>query len=80
MERFKAGAVRLALEANVPILPVTIKGGNRVWPRGWRLPHFGKVTVIYHPLQHAEQPPAEETRAFARRETERLAKVIESAL
>ena len=80
LERFKAGAVRLALEANVPILPVTIKGGNRIWPRGWRLPHLGKVEVIYHPLHHAAQPPAEETRAFARRESERLAKVIESAL
>jgi 1-acyl-sn-glycerol-3-phosphate acyltransferase len=80
LERFKAGAVRLALEANVPILPVTIKGGNRIWPRGWRLPHLGKVEVIYHPLQHAAQPPAEERRAFAWRESERLAKVIESAL
>ena len=80
LERFKAGAVRLALEANVPILPVTIKGGNQVWPRGWRVPRFRKVTVIYHPLQHAGQPPQEETRAFARQETERLAKVIESAL
>jgi 1-acyl-sn-glycerol-3-phosphate acyltransferase len=80
MERFKAGAVRLALEANVPILPVTIKGGNRVWPRGWRLPRFHKVTIIYHPLYYPEQPPEEETRAFARRESERLAKVIESAL
>ena len=80
MERFKAGAVRLALEANVPILPVTIKGGNHVWPRGWKLPHLGKVTVIYHPLQQTEPPPQEETRAFARQETERLAKVIESAL
>ncbi|HEX5832488.1 MAG TPA: lysophospholipid acyltransferase family protein, partial [Pyrinomonadaceae bacterium] len=38
LERFKAGAVRLALEADVPILPVTIKGGNRVWPKGWRFP------------------------------------------
>ncbi|HSK65044.1 MAG TPA: lysophospholipid acyltransferase family protein [Pyrinomonadaceae bacterium] len=80
MERFKAGAVRLALEANVPILPVTIKGGNHVWPRGWRLPRFGNVTVIYHPLYHPAPPPEEETRAFARRESERLAKVIESAL
>jgi 1-acyl-sn-glycerol-3-phosphate acyltransferase len=80
LERFKAGAVRLALEANVPILPVTIKGGNRIWPRGWRLPHFGKVVVTYHPLYHPEQPPEEETRAFARRESERLAKLIESAL
>ena len=80
MERFKAGAVRLALEANVPILPVTIKGGNRIWPRGWRLPHLGKVVVTYHPLYHPTPPPEEETRAFARRESERLAKVIESAL
>ena len=80
MERFKAGAMRLALEANVPILPVTIKGGNRVWPRGWRLPRLGKVTVTYHPLYHPEPPPEAETRAFARRESERLAKVIESAL
>ena len=80
MERFKAGAVRLALEANVPILPVTIKGGNRIWPRGWRVPRLGKVVVTYHPLYHPAQPPAEETRAFARRESERLAKVIQSAL
>lgn len=80
IDRFKAGAMRLALEANVPILPVTIKGGNRIWPRGWRLPHLGKVVVIYHPLYHPETPPGEETRAFARRETERLAKIIESSL
>lgn len=80
LERFKAGAVRLALEANVPILPVTIKGGNRIWPRGWRVPHLGKVVVTYHPLYHPVPPPEEETRAFARRESERLAKVIQSAL
>src|SRR5215212_1984433 len=80
LERFKAGAVRLALEAEVPILPVTIKGGNRVWPKGRRFPRPGKVVVTYHPLYHAEQSPDEETRACARRESERLAKVIASAL
>jgi 1-acyl-sn-glycerol-3-phosphate acyltransferase len=80
LERFKAGAVRLALEAQVPILPVTIKGGNRVWPRGWRFPRPGKVVVTYHPLYHAEPCPHEETRACARRESERLAEVIGSAL
>jgi 1-acyl-sn-glycerol-3-phosphate acyltransferase len=80
LERFKAGAVRLALEADVPILPVTIKGGNRVWPRGWRIPRCGKVVVTYHPLYRAEQPPEEETRAFARRESERLAQMISSGL
>jgi 1-acyl-sn-glycerol-3-phosphate acyltransferase len=80
LERFKAGAVRLALEAQVPILPVTIKGGNRVWPRGRRFPRPGKVVVTYHPLYHAEPCPREETRACARRESERLADVIASAL
>jgi 1-acyl-sn-glycerol-3-phosphate acyltransferase len=80
LERFKAGAVRLALEANVPILPVTIKGGNRIWPRGWRFPRTGKVVITYHPLYHAEQVSKEETRAAAKRESERLADVIASAL
>ena len=80
LERFKVGAVRLALEAEVPILPVTIKGGNQVWPRGWRLPHLGKVEVTYHPLYHAHPAPNEENRACARRESEQLAKVIGSAL
>ena len=80
LERFKAGAVRLALEADVPILPVTIKGGNQVWPRGWKLPHLGKVVITYHPLRHISPGPNEETRAYARRETERLAEVIGSAL
>jgi 1-acyl-sn-glycerol-3-phosphate acyltransferase len=80
LERFKAGAVRLALEANVPILPVTVRGGNRVWPRGWRVPRCNKVIITYHPLEYPQPPPDEETRAFARRESERLAKVIQSAL
>ena len=80
LDRFKAGAVRLALEAKVPILPVTIRGGNRVWPRGWRLPHRAKVTIIYHPLYFPKPSAEEETRACARRETERLAQVIGSAL
>jgi 1-acyl-sn-glycerol-3-phosphate acyltransferase len=80
LDRFKAGAVRLALEADVPILPVTIQGGNRVWPRGWKFPKIGKVVITYHPLYHARQEIEEETRKCAKRETERLAKVISSAL
>ena len=80
LERFKAGAVRLALEAKVPILPVTIKGGNRVWPRGSKFPRRGKIVVTYHPLRRAKPAAEEETRACARRETVELEKVIESAL
>lgn len=80
MVRFKGGAVRLALEAEVPILPVTIRGANRVWPAGRRVPRMGKIEVVYHPLHYVEQKPGEETRECARRESERLAEIIRSAL
>jgi 1-acyl-sn-glycerol-3-phosphate acyltransferase len=80
MVRMKGGAVRIALEAEVPILPVTIRGANRVWPAGQRVPRTGKVEIIYHPIIHVQQLPGEETRACARRETERLSAIIGSAL
>ncbi|HEV2912242.1 MAG TPA: lysophospholipid acyltransferase family protein [Pyrinomonadaceae bacterium] len=78
--RFKNGAVRMALEANVPILPVTIRGAHRVWPKGYRLPHLAKVEVIYHPLHHIRQHEGEDTRACARRESGRLAEIIATKL
>ena len=80
MIRMKGGAVRMALEADVPILPVTIRGANRVWPGNKRLPRLGKVEITYHPLIRVEQLRGEETRACARRETDRLSRIIQSAL
>lgn len=80
MVRMKGGAVRMALEAGVPILPVTIRGANRVWPANQKVPRTGKVEIIYHPIFQPHQLPNEETRACARRETDRLAKIIGSAL
>lgn len=81
MKKFKAGAVRMALEAGVPILPVTIRGGQHVWPNTQRLPRFRReVEVIYHPLFEIEQREDEETRECARRESERLFQIVRSAL
>jgi len=80
MIRMKGGAVRMALEAGVPILPVTIRGANRVWPAGRRLPRPGKVEITYHPVFHVEQRTGEDTKRCARRETDRLAEIIQSAL
>lgn len=77
---FKAGAVRLALEAGAPLLPVTIRGGQRVWPRGQRLPRVGRVEVIFHPLRRLSVPEGDDVRQFIRRETRALADVIKSAL
>src|SRR5437016_587989 len=81
MRKFKAGAVRMALEAGVPILPVTIRGGEKVWPSTFRFPRFRRrVEIVYHPLVRVEQNNGEGARECARRETERLAEIIRSAL
>ena len=80
MIRFKAGAVRIALEAKVPILPVTIRGAQRVWPRERLIPGLGEIEITYHPLFHPQQLHDEDARACARRETEQLAGIIRSAL
>jgi 1-acyl-sn-glycerol-3-phosphate acyltransferase len=81
LKRFKPGAVRMALEAGVPILPVTIRGGHRVWPSSFRFPRLlRKVEIVYHPLFVIEQRENEDVRECARRETERLAEIIRSAL
>ena len=80
MRKFKAGAVRMALEAGVPILPVTIRGGHRVWPLGVRIPRLRPVEVIYHPLVTFEHHSDEDFRAFARAETARLQKIISGPL
>jgi len=80
MIEFKGGAARLALEADVPILPVTIRGANRVWPAGRHLPRLAQVEITYHPLFRVEQRPHEEKSACARRESDRLAGIIRTAL
>ena len=81
MRKFQAGAVRMALEAGVPILPVTIRGGEKVWPMSFRFPRLGHgVEIIYHPLFVIEQRENEDVRECARRETERLAQIVRSAL
>ncbi len=81
MKKCKAGAVRMALEAGVPILPVTIRGGEQVWPNTLRLPRLRRsIEIIYHPLIRVEQGQDEGARECARRETERLAEIIRSAL
>lgn len=37
---FKKGAATIAIEANVPIIPVYIKGAHEIFPRGRKLPKF----------------------------------------
>lgn len=80
LQPFKPGAARLALEADVPVLPVTIRGGHKVWPKGARYPRLGRVEIIYHPARRFAPRPGEAIRDCASRETKELCEIIESAL
>ena len=59
---FKMGAFRLALTHGVPIVPVTIKGAETIWPVGRIFPRTGKVTITYHPPIEVQQLPEEASR------------------
>lgn len=80
MIRFKPGAVRMAIEAGVPILPVTIRGAHRVWSNAQRFPRLARVEIVYHPLFHVEHGDRTDARANARLASERLKETIGSAL
>ena len=54
VQRFKPGAFRLAVSLGVPVLPVTIVGGDRAWPPGKVLPRPAPITITYHPALHAD--------------------------
>ena len=52
---FKTGVIRLAMKTGVPILPVTIRGGNHIWPHKQKYPRiFRRAEIIFHPLLHID--------------------------
>lgn len=78
---FRPGAVRLAMETGTPILPVTVRGGNKIWPQGVKYPHLGKVEIIYHPLLEIPKPlKKEDLHRHLDKMTGRLAEIIRSAI
>ncbi len=48
MRKFKRGAYQLAVEFNLPIVPLTIDGSFDVMPRFKKLPHWGHIILIIH--------------------------------
>jgi 1-acyl-sn-glycerol-3-phosphate acyltransferase len=78
VQPFKPGAFRLAVSLEVPVLPVTIVGGDRAWPPGRVLPRPRKITITYHPLLRAH--PARDSREAARDLAERTRAAIVSAM
>ncbi len=78
--RLKSGTARLALDAGVPILPVSLRGAHRLWNRTQKLPRPVPLEITYHPLIHVQLESGEDERAAARRVTDDLAVIINSAL
>lgn len=67
MERFRMGAAYLAVEHQVPVVPVGIKGSFAAMPRGrnWPVPGRPEVGVRYGEPLYPQ--PGESARAFAPR-------------
>src|SRR5215510_5045717 len=78
---FKAGVIRLAIEADAPIVPVTIIGGYRAFAPHHIFPRPYKVKVIYHdPIRLTSPRDGSQMKGYMRAQTEHLQSIVASAL
>ncbi len=78
---FKPGVIRLALDADVPILPVTIIGGYRAFSPHHLFPRPYKVRIIYHePIRLKPPKESSHLKTYMKEQTEYLQSIVASAL
>ena len=81
---FKMGAFRMALAHGIPIVPVSIEGGGKIWPAKRLLPRTGKLTITYHAPIPVERINEDATKSEVRERARQLAKathdIVASAL
>ncbi len=81
---FKMGAFRLALTKGLPVVPVSIKGADKIWPVGRMLPRPGRLTLTYHPpievVRVPEGTSRVELKELARELARRTHDVVATAL
>jgi 1-acyl-sn-glycerol-3-phosphate acyltransferase len=83
MGDLRGGVARLAIETGAPIVPVTIGGAMRVWPKWKLLPRSAKIVVRYHEpirLSEEERSANRDNREFQRQVTERVAMSVNRSL
>lgn len=78
---FKPGVIRLALDAQAPIIPVTVVGGYEAYnPHHW-LPRPHKVKVIFHPQMSLPTGlEKDELKGCLAEQTARLQAIVETGL
>ena len=78
---FKPGVIRLALETDAPIVPVTIIGGYRAYSPHHIFPRPYKVKVIYHdPIRLTSPEDEAQMKEYMRAQAEYLQSIVASAL
>ncbi len=78
---FKAGVIRLALDTNVAIVPVTIIGGYRAFSPHHKFPRPRKLKIVYHPPLRLTPPTDEaQLKSYMQEQAEHLQKIVASAL
>ena len=55
MGELRSGTARLAIETGAPIVPITIGGASRAWPKYRLLPKPAKIVVRYHKPIHPDE-------------------------
>jgi 1-acyl-sn-glycerol-3-phosphate acyltransferase len=80
--KIKSGAARMALEADVPLLPVVVWGGQRVWTTG-RKPKFRRhvpvIVKIGPPIELSGNETALELTAVLHERMTKLAEEVQRA-
>ena len=81
--RFKAGSFLLALQAGLPIVPLSIIGTRKIMPKGRLRTEPGHVTLVVHdPIQPAAsgEPSIHDAKALADRVHDIVAAPVDHAL
>ncbi len=83
MGELRTGVARLAIETGAPIVPVTIGGAMRAWPKWKLLPKSAKIIVRYHQpirLSEGERAANRDNREFHQQVMQRVAASIDRSL
>lgn len=80
LKQFKSGAVRMAQEAEVPLLPVALWGTQRLWTKGHKR-NFGRnhFPITIRVGEQLDAPEEESTAKITERMRERMQGLLETA-